>query len=489
MVSILDMTLDKYIKNYVAGKLVPSITGSYLETENPSNKSSYAKYPETQIQDLTYAVESGTRAFQSWSNLDVEKRYRLLMRLADIIEQENKIFAKAESNDTGKPYSMALSQDIPQAFNCLRFYATSLPHYAEQSFYQGTSSVHYTLRRPLGLVACFPHWSFPLLSLVQLLAPALAAGNSVIALTDGRAPMTAFLLAKSCIAAGIPPGVVSILHGNSLDLASTLFESSEVKATAFAGDADIGLQLTQLFANPFRRSGFLLGAKNVSLIFSDCNFHKMIVETLRSCFSNLGQHPYSTSRILVEQSIYEKFKEELVKRTQFLKVGDAKSSVTDLGAVISQERLERLMGYIALAETEGGKILCGGKPIEKTGENEQGYFFRPAIIEGLTPSSRLNQEDIYGPIVTIQPFDTEEDAIQLANSSQLGRAASLWTQNTSRANRIAQRLDATVIWINSWMLNEDRVSFVPNGKTGSLPLGGMATLHFFTQEKIIGQPL
>lgn len=483
------MTPEKYIKNYVAGKLAPSNNGVYLETEDPSTQTVYAKYPDTQVEDITYAIESGNRAYQSWRNLEVEKRYRLLMRLADIIEQENKVFAKAEATDTGKPYAMAASQDIPQAYSCLRYYATSLPHYAEQSFYRPTSAVHYTIRQPLGLVACFPHWSFPLLSLVQLVAPALAAGNCVIALTDGLAPMTAYLLAKSCIAAGIPPGVINILHGNSLALAGKLFEVPSVKAFAYAGDADLGVDLLQHYSDPFRRIGFLLGAKNVSIVFSDCNFHKMIVEMLRSCFSNNGQHPYSTSRILVEQPIYDKFKEELVKRTQFLKVGDTMSTVTDLGAIISRERLERLLGYIALAETEGGRLLCGGSPPEKNGENGQGYFFRPAVIEGLSSASRLNQEDMYGPIVTIQSFDTDEEAIQLANATELGRAASLWTQNASRANRIAQRIDASQVWINAWMLNEDRVSFMPVGKTGNLPMGGMATLQFFMQEKTIGQPL
>lgn len=483
------MTLDKYIKNYLAGKLAPSNNGAYLETQNPSTKSLYAQYPDTQEQDVAYAIESGQQAYQTWYNLEIEKRYRLLMRVADIIEQENKVFAKAEATDTGKPYAMAISQDIPQAYSCLRYYATSLPHYAEQSFYQPTASVHYKIRRPLGVVACFPHWSFPLLSLAQLVGPALVAGNCVIVLTDGLAPMSAYLFAKSCIAAGIPPGVVNILHGNSKELAAVLFRSPLVKATAFAGDAELGLALLQDFSDPFRRSGFLLGAKNVSIVFADCNFHKMIVETLRSSFSNNGQHPYSTSRILVERPIYDKFKEELVKRTQFLKVGDAMSTVTDLGAIISQERLESLLGYITLAEAEDGVVLCGGKPLEKNGEHTQGYFFRPAVIEGLAPDSRLNQEDMYGPIVTIQAFDTDEEAIQLANATELGRAASLWTQNTGRANRLAQRIGASRIWINAWMLNEDRVAFIPISKSGTLPLGGMDTLQFFTQEKTIGQPL
>lgn len=483
------MTPDKYIKNYVAGKLLPSNNGQYLETENPSTGQLYAYYPDTEEQDIKYAIEFAGRAFPTWRNLELEKRYRILMRLADILEQEMKVFAKAEASDTGKPYSMAVSVDVPQAFDCLRFYATSLPHYAEQSFFRPATSVHYTIRRPLGVVACFPHWSFSLLSLCQLLAPALVSGNCVVTGISGLAPMTSYLFAKACIAAGVPPGVVNILYGAPSNLTDTIFEDTSVKAIAYAGDSDLGYQLINLFPNPLHRRGFLLGAKNVSVIFADCNFHKMIVETLRSCFSNNGQHPYSTSRLLIERTIYEKFKEELVKRTQFLKVGEVMSTVTDLGAIISEERLERLMGYIALAETEGGTVLCGGKILDKNGENEHGYFFRPAVIEGLSPQSRVNQEDMYGPIVTLQPFDSDEEAVQLTNTNRLGRAASIWTQNSARANRIAQQIDASLIWINSWMLADERVSFVPASDSGNLPIGGMAALHFFTQEKTIGQPL
>lgn len=483
------MIPDKYIKNYVAGKLIPSNNGAYHDTENPSTGQVYAHYPDTDEQDIKYAIESAERAFSSWQNLELEKRYRILMRLADILEQEMKVFAKAEASDTGKPYSMAISVDVPQAYSCLRFYATSLPHYAEQAFYQAANGVYFTIRRPLGVVACFPHWSFSLLSLCQLVAPALVAGNCVMAGISGLAPMTSYLFAKACIAAGLPPGVVNILYGSSDNLTKTIFSNRSIKAIAYAGDGDVGNQLVNLFPNPLHRRGFLLGAKNVAIIFADCNFHKMIVEILRSCFSNNGQHPYSTSRLLIERTIYEKFKEELVKRTQFLKIGDVMSTVTDLGAIISRERLERLMGYIALAETDGGTILCGGKIIDKTGENENGYFFRPAIIEGLSPQSTINQEDMYGPIVTITPFDSDEEAIQLTNTNNLGKAASIWTQNSARANRIAQQIDASMIWINAWMLAEDRVSFVPINDSGNLPLGGMAALRFFTQEKNIGQPL
>jgi aminomuconate-semialdehyde/2-hydroxymuconate-6-semialdehyde dehydrogenase len=301
--------------------------------------------------------------------------------------------------------------------------------------------------------------------------------------------MSSYLLAKACIAAGVPPGVIGMVYGEKAALADLVFKNPAVKAIAYAGDAEKGKELAETYNNPSRKTSFVLGAKNPAIIFADCNFHKMIVETLRSSFSNNGQHPYSTSRLLVERTIYESFKEELVKRTQFLSIGDSLSSSTDLGAIISKEKLERLLAYVALAELEGGKILCGGKAIDLGGDFSEGFFFRPVIIEGLEPNSRINQEDIFGPIVTITPFDNDEDVLQLANSTPYGKAASIWTQNTGRASKVAERLNAGMIWINSWMLKEDRASFTPLDASGNAAVGGMEALHFFTTKKTIGQPL
>jgi aminomuconate-semialdehyde/2-hydroxymuconate-6-semialdehyde dehydrogenase len=435
------------------------------------------------------AIEAGERAMESWQSLDPEKRYRLLMRLADVVEQETKNFARAETLDTGKPLSMSLSVDIPQAYSCLRFYATSLPHYSTPAYYRSGASIHFTIRRPLGLVACAPHWSFPLLNLCQLVAPALVAGNCVLAISPQLAPRTAFLFAKACTTAGIPPGVINIVHGDERKLMPAVTGHHSVQAIAYWGDGISDLDFQSGLSPAFKRLALQLGSKNPAIVFADCNFHKMIVEILRSSFSNNGQHPFSTSRIYVERTIYEKFKEELVKRAQFLKVGDTLSSVTDLGAIISQEKLEQLINYIAMAEVDGGKVLCGGKPLQLSGDFEKGFFFRPAVIEGLSPTAHLNQEDFMGPIVSIAPFDTDEEAVQLANSTNFGKSACIWTQNTGRAVKMAESLKSGVTWINSWLLQDDRTSIRPIGASGDTIIGGMEALDFFSYRKLIGQPL
>ena len=301
--------------------------------------------------------------------------------------------------------------------------------------------------------------------------------------------MSSYLLAKACIAAGVPPGVVSIIYGKAENLSELIFSDPSVQAIAYAAETSLGETLAKSYSSPFRKTSFNLGAKNPAIIFADCNFHKMIVETLRSSFSNHGQHPYATSRLLIERTIYDSFKEELVKRTQFLKIGDTLLTTTDLGAIISKEKLERLQAYLTLAELEGGKILCGGKPLELNGELANGFFFKPTLVEGLEQSARINQEDIFGPIVTLAPFDNDEEALQLANATPFAKAASIWTQNTGRASKMAERLDAGMIWINSWMLKEDRVSFTPFGSSGNATVGGMEALHFFTIKKTIGQPI
>jgi len=483
------MATEKYIKNYLDGKLVPANSGNYLESINPATGKPIAEYPDSDQQDALNAIEAAERVLSNWTNFELEKRYRLLMRLADIIEQDTTGFAKAETLDVGKPLSMSLSVDVPQAYSCLRFYATSLPHYGTKAFYQTGSSIHFSIRRPLGIVAIVPHWSFPLLNLCQLVAPALVSGNCVLILAPALAPRTAFLFAKACQSAGIPPGVVNILHGDEANILPTIIEHHSIKAIAYWGAQRNEILLESRTLPGFKRLSLQGGAKNPAIIFADCNFHKMIVEILRSSFSNNGQHPFSTSRIFIERTIYEKFKEELVKRTQFLKVGDTLSSVTDLGAIISAEKLEQLLAYVAQAEVEGGKILCGGKVLTLSGEFEHGYFFRPAVIEGLEPTAHLNQEDFYGPIVSIAPFDTDEEAIALANSTEFGKAACVWTQNTSRGIRLAETLHAGITWINGWMLQDDRIAIKPIGASGNTIIGGMEMLDFFSHQKMIGQPI
>jgi len=479
------MASEKYIKNYTNGTLSPALSGDYLETHNPATGKAYAQFAASDESDVLQAIEGAQRAYAEWSKTDLRRRFRILTRIADIIEQEAAKFAKAETIDTGKPFSMSQSFDIPWAQSNFRFFASSILHTQSNAYHQGREAVHFTKRQPLGVVACFGNYGMPLYSLTRRIAPALAAGNCVIAKPAEQTPAAAHLLAKACLEAKLPPGVLNIIQGKDSKIRPALLEHKAVRAIAYDGSTAIGKEIIRTIAPQFKKLRLDLGSKNANIIFGDCDFNQMMVHTLRSSFSNNGQLNTCCPRILVERSFYEKFKEELVKRTSFLKVGDPFSSVTDLGALISQQQLEKVQSYISLVEVEGGNLLCGGKLIEMEGDLEKGFFIRPAVVEGLSNDARVNQEEILGPIVTLQPFDTEEEAVALANATDYGLAASVWTANSTKAHRVAEQLRVGTVWINGW--NERNLQVVTTGvrQSGLGTEGGMASLDFFTEGKTI----
>lgn len=480
------MASEKYIKNYLNGALVPAASGEYLDNFNPATGKVYSQFAHSGETEVVQAIEAATRAWPDWSRADTRRRFRILIRLADIIEQNLEEFARAESIDTGKPFSMSRSVDIPRAQANFRFYATSILHTISEAHYQEREAMYVNLRQPQGVVACFGNWNMPLYSLTRIIAPALAAGNCVVATPDERTPMTAYLLARSCAEAGLPPGVLNIIQGQDENIRPTLLRHAAIRAIAYSGDPAVGQEIITTAAPQFKKLLLELGGKNPTLIFEDCDFDQMMVHLLRSSFSNNGQLNEACSRIFVERSLHERFKDELVKRTQFLKVGDPFSSVTDLGALISLQHLETVQNYLSLAEVEGGNILCGGKRLELEGELEGGYFLRPAVIEGLANDTRVNQEQIFGPVVTLQAFDTEEEAVALANDSSYGLVASVWSKNSTKANRVAEQLRVGTVWINAW--NEWNLQVAGGGlkNSGIGRFGGTESLRFFTDAKAIG---
>ncbi|MBK6619327.1 MAG: aldehyde dehydrogenase [Saprospirales bacterium] len=477
------MKPDKYLKNYIAGALVPPESGEYLDNVNPATGKVYSFIPDSDERDVQKAVEAAAKAFPDWSSCGVRKRFRILLRLADIIEQNLEDFALAESEDAGKPVSMAASVDIPRAHENLRFFATAILHFAAESHHMEGEAVNYTLRQPLGVVGCISPWNLPLYLFTWKIAPALATGNCVVGKPSELTPMTAYLLSKACMEAGLPPGVLNIVHGLGPKAGQAIIEHPQVKAISFTGGTSTGRKIAATAAPVFKKLSLELGGKNPNIIFADCDFDQMMVDTLRSSFSNNGQICLCGSRIYVERPLYERFRDEFVKRTQFLKVGDPASPMSDLGALVSKSHMEKVQGYLQLAEVEGGKILCGGTPVEVGGECEGGYFLRPAIIEGLPIECRTNQEEIFGPVVTIQPFDTEEEAIALANGVPYGLASTVWTTNLPRAQRVAERIQAGIVWINCWMLRDLRTPFGGVKHSGVGREGGWEALRFFTEAK------
>ncbi len=477
------MKFDQQIRNYIYGELEAPISGTYIDNYSPATGEVYSKIPDSDERDVLRAVKAAERAFPVWSNCGVKKRFRVMMRIADIIEQYLEDFAQAETTDTGKPITLSRTIDIPRSHSNLRFFATAILHFASEAHHMERQAINYTMRRPIGVVGCISPWNLPLYLFTWKIAPALAAGNCVVAKPSEITPMTAYLLSKACIEAGLPAGVLNIVHGYGQKAGQAIVEHPLVKAVSFTGGTATGKRIATLTAPHFKKVSLELGGKNPNVIFADCDFEKMMTTTVRSSFANQGQICLCGSRIFVEKHLYELFRDEFVKRVKKMVIGNPYSDKTDLGAVVSKEHKEKILSYIELAKEEGGEILYGGEVVEVAGKYENGYYLQPTIIEGLNHQCKTNQEEIFGPVVTIMPFDTEEEVLAYANSTQYGLSATVWTQNISRAQRMAEKLEVGIVWINTWLTRDLRTPFGGMKNSGLGREGGWEALRFFTEPK------
>lgn len=473
----------EHILNYIGGELVPPQSGRFLDNINPATGQVYSLIPDSDAADVANAVAAAQQAFPDWAATAPEVRFRILHRIADLIEADLEAFALAESNDSGKPISVARSVDIPRAVSNFRFFATAAMQFASEAHPMPGQAVNYTLRQPLGTVGCISPWNLPLYLFTWKIAPALAAGNCVLGKPSELTPMTAFLLAKVCIEAGLPAGVLNIVHGLGPSAGQAIVEHPSVKAISFTGGTATGRHIAATAAPMFKKLSLELGGKNPSIVFADCDFEQAVSTAARSAFSNNGQICLCGSRLYVQKPVYEKFRDELVRRVTALRTGDPLASDADLGALVSRSHWEKVQGYLALAQEEGGRIICGGEVVRPEGRCSGGFFLSPAIIEGLGVQCRTNQEEIFGPVVTIQPFDTEEEVLGYANGTDYGLAANVWTQDLSRAHRLAERLQMGIVWINCWMLRDLRTPFGGVKHSGIGREGGWEAMRFFTEPK------
>jgi aminomuconate-semialdehyde/2-hydroxymuconate-6-semialdehyde dehydrogenase len=479
------MKIDKYIRNYIGGKLVDPIPNEYLDNYNPATGEVYSFIPNSDHRDIEMAVESAKQAFEEWSLAPIEKRFKILMRIADLIYQNIDFMAMAESNDNGKPFALARKVDIPRAVDNFRFFATAVNHFASEAHPMRNKAINYTLRQPLGIVGAISPWNLPLYLFSWKIAPALATGNCVIAKPSEITPMTAYLLSKICIEAGLPPGVLNIVHGLGNKTGQAIVEHPDIKGITFTGGTSTGKAIAAKAAPMFKKLSLELGGKNPNIIFADCDFDKMLATTMRSSFSNQGQICLCGSRIFIEKPIYEKFKTAFIKQASLISVGDPESPNTQMGAIVSKQHRDKILSYITLAKEEGGTILHGGEIPEVNKRCKNGYFIQPTIIEGLPFDCRTNQEEIFGPVVTIMPFETEEEVLMYANSTEYGLAATLWTENLTRAHRMAQQIHSGVVWVNCWLLRDLRTPFGGMKSSGVGREGGWEAMRFFTEPKNI----
>jgi len=472
-----------HIRNYIGGELKEPQSKKYLDNIDPSTGKVYSFIPDSDEQDVEAAYLAAKKAFVSWSITPKEKRSAYLLKISELITSHIDRLAQAESTDNGKPLKLAKTVDIPRAAANFHFYGTGILHYAAQAHSMEGSAINYTLRQPVGVAGCISPWNLPLYLFSWKIAPALAAGCTVVAKPSEVTPMTAYLLSEICIEAGLPAGVLNIVHGLGPKVGNAIVSHKDIPLISFTGGTVTGKHIASIAAPMFKKLSLELGGKNPNLIFADCDYEKMMQTTIHSSFSNQGQICLCGSRIMIERSLYEKFKKDFVKRTNELQVGDPSSDLTKIGAVVSKSHMEKVLSYIELAKQEGGAVLCGGERVKLEGDLAGGYYIRPTIIEGLPLNCRTNQEEIFGPVVTIAPFDTEEEALEMANSTMYGLASVVWTENLTRAHRMAEHIHAGIVWINCWLLRDLRTPFGGVKASGVGREGGFEALDFFTEPK------
>jgi aminomuconate-semialdehyde/2-hydroxymuconate-6-semialdehyde dehydrogenase len=405
-----------------------------------------------------------------------------MLRVSQRIEERLDELAAAESKDNGKPVKLATRVDIPRARDNFAFYATAILHDASESHDMGAQGFNYTLRRPIGVVACISPWNLPLYLFTWKIAPALAAGNTVVAKPSEVTPATAYLLSEILDEVGFPAGVLNIVHGTGPNVGEPLVSHPEVPVISFTGGTATGARISSVAAPMFKKLSLELGGKNPNVIFADCNFEKMLRTTLQSSFANQGQICLCGSRILVERPLYDRFVAAFVERVKALKVGRPDDPSTQVGAVVSKDHQAKILHYIQLAQEEGGTVECGGQALYPEGV-EMGFYVAPTVITGLNMNCRTNQEEIFGPVVTIQAFDSEEEALALANATKYGLAATVWTENLKRAHRVAANIHSGIVWVNNWLVRDLRTPFGGVKASGVGREGGFEALRFFTEPK------
>ncbi len=470
------------IQNFINGQYIDAEGKTWLDNYNPSTGLIYSHLADSDERDIDNAFDAANSAFAKWKLATHEERFKVLNRIAELIDRDNDALAEAESIDQGKPKWLA-KNEIKRAAQNFRFFATAAMQFSNESHHNEGFSINYTLRQSIGVVGCISPWNLPLYLFTWKIAPALATGNCVIAKPSEITPMTAYLLGKICVEAGLPNGVLNIVHGLGPKIGNAIVSHPKIKAVSFTGGTATGKHIAGIAAPMFKKLSLELGGKNPNMVFADCDLQKAVKTSVESSFLNQGEICLCGSRILIEKSIYDQFKVAFIQEVQKLKMGNPLNDENRMGAIVSKLHFEKVLSYIELAKEEGGKILTGGKAFNGAHENEKGWFIEPTIIENLSYDCRTNQEEIFGPVVTLTPFENEVDALKMANSTPYGLACSIWTNNLSRAHKMAESIESGIVWINCWLVRDLRTPFGGVKQSGVGREGGWEAMRFFTEAK------
>lgn len=473
-----------YLSHYISGMLVEPVSGAYLDNIEPATGKVYSQVPDGDARDVDRAVAAAETAFAEWSKMPAAARSGILMKIADLIDARADELARAESIDNGKPISLARTLDIPRAAKNLRHFATAVLHTHTETYVTDGVALNYTLRQPRGICGLISPWNLPLYLLTWKVAPALAFGNTAVAKPSEITPMTAFLFSQLCIEAGLPPGVLNIVHGLGAKVGSAITAHPKITTISFTGGTVTGREVAKTCAPLFKKVALEMGGKNPTIVFADADMEKVVAGSVQAAFANSGQVCLCGSRVFVERSIYNEFVRRFADAASRLRVGDPLEPETQQGAMVSQAQLEKTMYYVDLAKQEGGRILCGGERPKSVNERcRDGYFYLPTVITDLGVSCRVNREEIFGPVATVIPFDDEAQVAEYANATDYGLAASVWTQNLPRAHRLAEQIQSGTVWINCWLVRDLRVPFGGMKQSGLGREGGEEAMRFFTEPK------